>query len=33
MRALMQPNYLNTQFTHAFAAPPPARARAEHLIC
>jgi hypothetical protein len=32
MRALMKPNYLNTQFTHAFAAPPRSCAR-EDLIC
>jgi len=30
MRALMKPNYLHIQFTHAFAAPPRARVR---LIC
>jgi hypothetical protein len=32
MRALMNSNYLNIQFTHAFAAPPRGRDR-EHLIC
>jgi len=31
MRALMKPNYLHIQFTHAFAAPPD-RVR-EELIC
>jgi hypothetical protein len=32
MRALMKPNYLNSQFTHAFAAPPRALVR-EPQIC
>jgi hypothetical protein len=31
MRALMQPNYLHIQFTHAFAAPP--FCAREDLIC
>jgi hypothetical protein len=32
MRALMNPNYHDIQFTHAFAAPPRARDRVQ-LIC
>jgi hypothetical protein len=31
MRALMKPNYLNIQFTHAFAAPP--HCARDDLIC
>jgi len=30
MRAPMIPNYPNTQFTHAFAAPPRAYATMKH---
>jgi len=31
MRALMNPNYHDIQFTHALAAPP--YCEREHLIC